>query len=73
MKLPDEVAPIDGKRYMPEIESAPSAAAIAKAVELLRNAKTPVILAGRVSRDLECLEQAHRAGRTARCSGLHRS
>ena len=53
MKLPDEVAPIDGKRYMPEIESAPSAAAIAKAVELLRNAKTPVILAGRVSRDLD--------------------
>jgi thiamine pyrophosphate-dependent acetolactate synthase large subunit-like protein len=53
MKLPDEVAPIDGKRYMPEIESAPSAAAVAKAAELLRNAKTPVILAGRVSRDLD--------------------
>jgi thiamine pyrophosphate-dependent acetolactate synthase large subunit-like protein len=53
MKLAEEVAPIDGKRYMPEIESAPSAAAIAKAVELLRNTKTPVSLAGRVSRDLE--------------------
>ncbi len=53
MKLPEEVAPIDGKRYMPEIESAPSAAMIAKAAELLRNAKTPVVLSGRVSRSVE--------------------
>jgi len=53
MKLAEEVAPIDGKRYMPEIESAAPAAVIAKAAELLRNAKTPVILAGRVSRSVE--------------------
>ncbi len=53
MKLAEEVAPIDGKRYMPEMESAPSAAVIAKAAELLRNARTPVILSGRVSRSVE--------------------
>jgi thiamine pyrophosphate-dependent acetolactate synthase large subunit-like protein len=53
MKLPDEVAPIDGKRYMPEIESAAPASVIAKAAELLRNAKSPVILSGRVTRSVE--------------------
>lgn len=53
MKLPEEVAAIDGKRYMPEIESAAPAAVIAKAAELLRNAKSPVILSGRVSRSVE--------------------
>ena len=53
MKLPDEVAPIDAKRYMPEIESAAPASIIAKAAELLRNAKSPVILSGRVSRSVE--------------------
>ena len=53
MKLPEEVAAIDSKRYMPEMESAPSAAVIAKAAELLRNAKSPVILSGRTSRSVE--------------------
>jgi thiamine pyrophosphate-dependent acetolactate synthase large subunit-like protein len=53
MKLPDEVAPIDGKRYMPEIESAAPASVIAKAAELLRNAQSPVILSGRVTRSVE--------------------
>ena len=53
MKLPDEVAPIDSKRYMPEIESAAAASVIARAAELLRNAKSPVILCGRVSRSVE--------------------
>jgi thiamine pyrophosphate-dependent acetolactate synthase large subunit-like protein len=53
MKLPDEVAAIDGKRYMPEIESAAPASVIAKAAELLRNAKSPVILSGRVTRSVE--------------------
>ena len=52
-KLAEPVAPIDGKRFMPEVESAAPAAAIAKAAELLRAAKHPVMLAGRVSRDLD--------------------
>src|SRR5258707_15328908 len=33
MKLPDDVAPIDGKRYMPEVESAAPASVIAKAAD----------------------------------------
>ncbi len=49
-KLSEPVPPIDAKRYMPEVESAPSAEAIKQAAELLRPAKRPVILAGRVSR-----------------------
>ncbi len=49
-KLAEPIAPIDAKRYMPEVESAPSAEAIKQAAELLRNAKHPVILAGRASR-----------------------
>ena len=52
-KLAEPVAPIDAKRYMPEAESAAPAEAIKYAAALLRNAKHPVILAGRVSRDLD--------------------
>jgi len=49
-KLAEPVPPIDAKRYMPEVESTPSAEAIKQAAELLRNAKHPIILAGRASR-----------------------
>ncbi len=52
-KLAEPVAPIDGKRYMPPVASAAPADRIKTAAELLRNAKHPVILAGRVSRDLD--------------------
>src|SRR5476649_902957 len=52
-KLAEPVAPIDAKRFMPEVEIAAPAEAIKKAAELLRAAKHPVILAGRVSRDLD--------------------
>src|SRR5262249_19252711 len=52
-KLPDAVASIESARFMPEVQSAPSSAMVAKAAELLRSAKHPVILAGRVSRSLE--------------------
>src|ERR1700688_794551 len=52
-KLAEPVAPIDAKRFMPEVESAAPPALVAKAADLLRNAKHPVILAGRVSRDLD--------------------
>src|SRR5690242_18555094 len=44
------VAPIDAKRYMPPAESAPAQDLIAQAAGLLRNARHPLILAGRVSR-----------------------
>ena len=52
-KLAEPVPPIDAQRYMPPVESAPSTEAIKRAVKLLRAAKRPVILAGRVSRSLE--------------------
>jgi thiamine pyrophosphate-dependent acetolactate synthase large subunit-like protein len=52
-KLPEPVAPIDTHRYMPLAVSAAPASQIAAAAELLRHAKKPVILAGRVSRDEE--------------------
>ena len=52
-KLAEPVAPIDAKRFMPEVESAAPADVIKASAELLRNAKRPVILAGRVSRDLD--------------------
>jgi thiamine pyrophosphate-dependent acetolactate synthase large subunit-like protein len=52
-KLTEPVAPIDAQRYMPQVVSAADPAAIKAAADLLRNAKKPVILAGRVSRDVE--------------------
>jgi thiamine pyrophosphate-dependent acetolactate synthase large subunit-like protein len=52
-KLTESVPPIDPRRYMPEVESAAAADAIATAADLLRHAKHPVMLAGRVSRDLD--------------------
>jgi thiamine pyrophosphate-dependent acetolactate synthase large subunit-like protein len=44
------VALIDARRYMPPAESAPAQDLIAQAADLLREAKHPLILAGRVSR-----------------------
>jgi thiamine pyrophosphate-dependent acetolactate synthase large subunit-like protein len=52
-KLTEPAAPIDAKRFMPVVRSAPDADAIKAAAALLRAAKNPVILAGRVSRDVE--------------------
>ncbi len=52
-KLPEPVAPIETQRYMPEVAGAPAPAMVAAAADLLRNAKRPLILAGRVSRSLE--------------------
>jgi thiamine pyrophosphate-dependent acetolactate synthase large subunit-like protein len=52
-KLAEPVPPIDAKRYMPEVASAAPAETIKKAADLLRAAKHPVLLAGRVSRDLD--------------------
>ena len=52
-KLAEPVLAIDAQRFMPAVSGAAPADLIAKAAELLRNAKNPVILAGRVSRDLD--------------------
>jgi len=52
-KLAEAVPPIEAKRYMPPVATAPAADVVKTASELLRNAKRPVILAGRVSRELD--------------------
>ena len=52
-KLAEPVAPVDAARLMPPMTFAPDAARIAQAVALLREAKQPLILAGRCSRSLE--------------------
>jgi thiamine pyrophosphate-dependent acetolactate synthase large subunit-like protein len=52
-KLAEPVAPIDAARFMPEVASAAPAAMIEQAAALLRAAKRPLILAGRVSRSLD--------------------
>jgi hypothetical protein len=52
-KLAELPAPIDAQRFMPEVASAPAADVVEKAAALLRDAKQPLILAGRVSRDVD--------------------
>jgi thiamine pyrophosphate-dependent acetolactate synthase large subunit-like protein len=50
--LDKPLPPIDAKRYMPPVVSAAPAGQIRQAAEWLKGAKHPLILAGRVSRDV---------------------
>jgi thiamine pyrophosphate-dependent acetolactate synthase large subunit-like protein len=52
-KLDAPVPPIDAARFMPETPSAAAPEMVAAAAELLRNAKHPLIMAGRGRRDLD--------------------
>lgn len=52
-KLAEPVPPPDASRFTPQAASAAPADLIEKAAAILRGAKTPVILAGRVSRDAD--------------------
>jgi thiamine pyrophosphate-dependent acetolactate synthase large subunit-like protein len=52
-KLPEPLPPIDPARYRPRISTAPDAEMVREAGERLREAKHPVILAGRASRKLD--------------------
>jgi thiamine pyrophosphate-dependent acetolactate synthase large subunit-like protein len=52
-KLAAPLPPIDAKRYMPPVVASPGADLVKKAAELLSNAKRPLILAGRFSRDID--------------------
>ena len=51
-KLAEAVAPVDVARFMPPTTTAPAPALVAQAAKLLKAAKSPVILMGRVSRSL---------------------
>jgi thiamine pyrophosphate-dependent acetolactate synthase large subunit-like protein len=52
-RLPAPLPPIDAQRYLPPVVAGPSAELVPRALELLTAAKRPLILAGRVSRDLD--------------------
>ena len=52
-KLAEPLPPLDVKRFIPPVASAAPAELVQKAAGLLKSAKRPVILAGRVSRSLE--------------------
>lgn len=52
-KLPEPLPPIDVTRYRPRIATAPDSEMVKEAAERLRQAKRPVILAGRASRKLD--------------------
>ena len=56
-KLPEPVAPIETSRYMPPAVGVPPAGLLARAAELLRKAKSPLVLSGRVSRSEEAWAQ----------------
>jgi thiamine pyrophosphate-dependent acetolactate synthase large subunit-like protein len=49
-KLSDAIPPIESARYMPPMTAAPDAERVKAAADLLRNARSPLILSGRVSR-----------------------
>jgi thiamine pyrophosphate-dependent acetolactate synthase large subunit-like protein len=52
-KLPQPLPPIDALRYLPDVVAAPSPEVVRGAAEMLTAAKRPLILAGRVSRDVD--------------------
>jgi thiamine pyrophosphate-dependent acetolactate synthase large subunit-like protein len=52
-KLAEAVSPIEAARFMPPVKNVPAPDLIRQAAGVLRHAKRPVILAGRVSRDFD--------------------
>ena len=48
-KLPEQLAPLDAARYIPQIATAPDLTLVKQAATRLRDAKRPVIMAGRAS------------------------
>src|SRR3954471_11697520 len=52
-KLAEPLPPIDPARFMPQTETSASPEALKKAAAMLKGAKNPVILCGRVSRSMD--------------------
>ncbi|HZJ64038.1 MAG TPA: thiamine pyrophosphate-dependent enzyme [Kofleriaceae bacterium] len=52
-RLPAPLPPIDAQRFLPQVAASPPAGVVSRAAALLTAAKRPLILAGRVSRDLD--------------------
>jgi thiamine pyrophosphate-dependent acetolactate synthase large subunit-like protein len=52
-KIAEPLPPMDAARLMPQVATGVAPELVQKAVELLTSAKRPLILAGRVSRDLD--------------------
>jgi thiamine pyrophosphate-dependent acetolactate synthase large subunit-like protein len=52
-KLAEDMPPIEAARFMPPVKNVPAPDLIGQAANVLRHAKRPVILAGRVSRDFD--------------------
>ncbi|MBM3560509.1 MAG: thiamine pyrophosphate-binding protein, partial [Alphaproteobacteria bacterium] len=52
-KLAAPLPPIEYQRYMPQVTTGPSQELVKKAADLLLNAKRPLILVGRVSRNVD--------------------
>src|SRR5205823_1313861 len=52
-KLTEELPPIDLARFIPAVAQSPAPESVRKAIDLLADAKHPLILAGRVSRSLD--------------------
>jgi thiamine pyrophosphate-dependent acetolactate synthase large subunit-like protein len=65
-KLPEQLPPIDANRYMPPALAAPSPELVSDAARLLKGAKNPMILVGRVSRSMDGWNQ-----RVALAEGLN--
>jgi thiamine pyrophosphate-dependent acetolactate synthase large subunit-like protein len=56
-KLAEPLGPIDANRFMPPTATAPAPALVAQAAKLLKAAKHPLILMGRVTRSLDGWEE----------------
>ncbi len=52
-RLPEPLPPIDIHRFVPPLDAGPAPEVVRKAAEMLAAAKNPLILIGRVSRDLD--------------------
>src|SRR5437016_4999274 len=52
-RLPEPLPPIDIHRFVPQMDAGPAPEVVRKAADMLAAAKNPLILIGRVSRDLD--------------------